>query len=94
MTSFSELVEIMNLKFKYEYIIDQNKFSIPKKYRSLSNDSAAWCIEKISVFNKKNKAIDEIKTVCLDFLERSANIRYVSIMEEYDLKEYDNATSS
>lgn len=93
MNSFSEMVEVLNLKFKYEELILNNKFSIPKKYKSLDNDSAAWCIEKIAVFNKKNKAVNEIKAVCFDYLERAANIKMAAIMVEYNMKENDDASS-
>lgn len=93
-SSFSELVEVMNLKTKYEEMITNHKLSVPKKYKALSTETATWCIHKLDIFNKKPKIVDEIKAMCLDYLERGANIRLAAVIEQYELKEYDYASST
>jgi hypothetical protein len=94
MTSFTELVEVMNLKTRYEDIINSSKLSVPKKYKGLSTESANWCIQKIDVFNKKHPSTNDIKSLCLDYLERGANIRLAAVIEQHDLKEWDYASST
>lgn len=87
MTSFHELVEVMNLKTRYEEMISENKLSVPKKYKCLSTESANWCLDKIDVFNKKQSVVKDIKSLCLEYIERGADIRFASIIHDSELRE-------
>jgi len=82
--SFHELVDILNLKTEYSELIEINKLSIPKKYKQLNYESAEWCIEKLSVFNKKNKAVEDLEQVCYNYIDLSSYISLSNILNQHE----------
>lgn len=84
LNSFQELVEILNLKSKYIELVEENKVSVPKKYRELNYDTAQWCIDKLHVFNKKTKAIEDIEQVCFSFIDISSYISLSNILKQHE----------
>lgn len=84
LNSFQELVEVMNLKTRYTELIEDSSISVPKKYKILNTDSARWCIEKLLVFNKKSKAIEELEQVCYNFIDVSSYISLSHIFKQHE----------
>lgn len=84
-TPFYELVEILEIGYKYECLVEDNKLSVPKKYRGLNDETAHWCIDKLKVFNKKNPALKEVNQLCFTYLEKKAKLNLNMIVASHEL---------
>lgn len=83
-SSFHELVDILNLKTEYSEIIENSNISIPKKYKQLNYESAEWCVEKLSLFNKNSKDIDKLEQICFNYIDLSSYISLSNIFQQHE----------
>jgi len=66
MRSHAELIQVLELKYKYGEAIHQ--FSIPKNQKYLTLNTAKWCIKKLHVFNKNNRHIKYVIRLCNEYI--------------------------
>lgn len=83
-SSFHELVDILNLKTEFSEIVETNNISIPKKFRHLNYESATWCIDKLSVFNKKTKIVEQLEQICFNYIDLSSYISLSNILQQHE----------
>ncbi len=81
-TPFSQLADILELQGQYIELIEENKMSVPHKYRWLNDETAHWCVDKLKIFNKKNKGLKDVRELCFKYLEKKAMITMKTIERE------------
>ena len=69
-SDFRRLCEIFNYRLNYIDMLKEWGFSVPKHVKvGLTKENATWIIGKIKNLNAKNPKVEELITLCNEYLE-------------------------